>query len=136
MNKAFTAQEQAAIVTTTVDNSKSQGNSKWSTSGGNNTQDKVFLLSYTEANKYFSNDQARRCAPTDYAIKNGAFTSSSYSTAEGKATGWWWLRSPGSSSSSAADVYTSGALGLDYGVHYRDGLVRPAFWLNLESGIY
>lgn len=38
---------------TTVDNSKAQGYSGYSTDGGNNTEDKVFLLSYAEANKYF-----------------------------------------------------------------------------------
>ena len=42
MIKAFTAEEQKAILTTTVDNSRSQGYSKWSASGGNNTQDWIF----------------------------------------------------------------------------------------------
>ena len=49
-NKAFSSAEQAAILTTSVDNSSNQG--YWGRSGGN-TQDKVFLLSYAEANKYF-----------------------------------------------------------------------------------
>lgn len=44
-NKAFNSAEQTAILITNVDNSKNQCYSGWSTSGGNNTQDKVFLLS-------------------------------------------------------------------------------------------
>ena len=50
-NKAFSSAEQSAILTTNVDNSKKQCYSGYSTDGGNNTQDKVFLLSYAEANK-------------------------------------------------------------------------------------
>ena len=129
LNKAFSKAEQGAILTTEVDNSKSQG--YWSTNGGKNTQDKVFLLSYAEAWKYFKNDEARKCAPTDYAIKQGTWTSSYI--VDGRATCYWWLRSPGSSSSSAAYVDDRGAR---YNPNVNDSrdAVRPAFWLDL-SGI-
>ena len=132
LNKAFSKAEQGAILTTEVDNSKSQCYSGYSTNGGNNTKDKVFLLSYAEALKYFKNDEARKCAPTDYAIKQGTWTSSSYKV-DGRATCFWWLRSPGSSSSSAAFVGCNGARSY-FDVDYSDGAVRPAFWLDL-SGI-
>ncbi len=141
MNRAFTAEEQAAILTTNVDNSKSQGYSKWSTSGGNDTQDKIFLLSYAEANKYlgvtYSNDNntKSRVSPTAYAKAQGAGTSSSYKTADGEPAGWWWLRSPGYRQYYAAYVSTVGSLSHPY-VNSDDGSVRPAFWLNLESGIF
>ena len=39
-----------------VNKSESQGNSSWATSGGKITTDQIFLLSYMEANKYFSSD--------------------------------------------------------------------------------
>ncbi|MBO5570219.1 MAG: hypothetical protein J6A79_14965 [Clostridia bacterium] len=133
LGKAFSSAEQGAILTTNVDNSKAQGNSGYSTSGGNNTQDKVFLLSYAEAGKYFKDDNARKCAPTDYAIKQGAYTNLS-DRADGRATGWWWLRSPGRRRYSAASVYFDGSR-LN-GVYNTDSVVRPAFWLNLESGIF
>ena len=104
LNKAFTAQEQEGILVTNVDNSASQGYSGWGTSGGNNTRDKVFLLSYAEANKYFGvqhwsvsgaqDNMKSRISPTSYAKKQGAFTDSSYQTTDGKYAGWWWLRSP------------------------------------------
>ena len=143
LNKAFSKAEQGAILTTNVDNSSSQYCSEWFTDGGNNTQDKVFLLSCSEANKYFNvvyweysgaeNNTKSRIAPTAYAIAQGAYTSSSYKTADGSASGWWWLRSPGSSSSSAAYVYSLGAR-YNSDVNDVNIAVRPAFWLDL-SGI-
>ena len=117
-----------------MDNSKAQGYSGYNTNGGNNTQDKVFLLSYAEAGKYFKDDDAIKCAPTDYAIKQGAYTVSS-SKADGRATGWWWLRSPGYILHSAALVSYDGSRFSD-GVSSTNGVVRPAFWLNLESGLF
>ena len=140
-NKAFSSDEQAAILTTSVDNGKNQGYSKWSTSGGNNTEDKVFLLSYAEANKYFGvtydniSNTKSRVAPTAYAIAQGAWASSSNKTADGTDAGWWWLRSPGFYQSSAAYV-------LGYGLFRGDdvirvsGSVRPALWVNLESDVF
>lgn len=107
MNRAFTAAEQSAILLTNVDNSSIQCYSRWSTSGGNNTQDKVFLLSYAEANKYLgvtydnSNNTKSRVAPTAYAISQGAWTSDSEKTMDGEAAGWWWLRSPGTNQDDA-----------------------------------
>lgn len=136
-NKAFSSAEQAAILTTNVDNSKSQCYSGWNTSGGNNTQDKVFLLSYAEASKYFgvtynSSNTKSRVAPTAYAIAQGAGKNSSYKTADGIDAGWWWLRSPGAYQSSAAGVRTGGSLFFN-DVNYDSGSVRPALWVNIEA---
>ena len=135
-NKAFSSVEQAAILTTNVDNSKNQCYSGWSTSGGNNTQDKVFLLSYAEANKYFgvpygnSSNTKSRVAPTAYAIAQGTWASSSNKTADGTDAGWWWLRSPGNYQDFAAVVDTDGSL-RNITVNYVSGSVRPALWVNI-----
>lgn len=140
-NKAFSSAEQAAILTTNVNNSKSQCYRGWNTSGGNNTQDKVFLLSYAEANKYFgvthdtTSNTKSRVAPTAYAIAQGAYTYSSNKTADGTDAGRWWLRSPGFYQSSAAGVRTDGSLDY-YRVDDASGSVRPALWVNLESAIF
>lgn len=140
-NKAFSSAEQAAILTTNVDNSKNQCYSGWSTSSGNNTQDKVFLLSYAEANKYFgvtydnSSNTKSRVAPTAYAIAQGAWTSSSNKTTDSTYAGWWWLRSPGTYQDYAAIVYFVGSLDFNY-VDSDSGSVRPALWVNLESKIF
>ena len=141
LTKAFSANEQKAILTTAVDNSGSQGYSEWSTSGGNDTQDRIFLLSYGEASKYFgvtfenSNNMKARVAPTAYAIKHGAYTFSSYKNADGEEAGWWWLRSPGNYMDFGADVSMDGSLNYYY-VTYDHGCVRPALWVDLESSFF
>lgn len=140
-NKAFSSAEQAAILTTDVDNSKNQCYSGWNTSGGNNTQDKVFLLSYAEANKYFgvtydnSSNTKSRVAPTAYAIAQGAYADSFRRTADGTAAGQWWLRSPGLYHQDyAASVLTDGSFdGHDVSSDY--GSVRPALWVNIEADV-
>lgn len=139
-NKAFSSAEQAAILTTDVDNSKNQCYSGWNTSGGNNTQDKVFLLSYAEANKYFgvtydnSSNTKSRVAPTAYAIAQGTGKNSSYKTADGIDAGWWRLRSPGVSQYDAAYVSTDGSLYANR-VNVGSGSVRPALWVNIEADV-
>ena len=127
-NRAFRAEEQAAIMITEVDNGPEQGYSGWDTSGGNATQDRIFLLSYAEAMNM--SKTASIAAPTAYAISEGAFVST-----EGSSTGWWWLRSPGRYQYSAARVRYDGTP--DYSsISYEVGGVRPAFWLNLESDLF
>ena len=145
LNKAFSAGEQSAILTTEVDNSDAQGHSEWSRYGEKNTQDKIFLLSYAEANRYlgvkFYDDDASdikntnsRVAPTEYAIENGSETIDEYKTADGRLTGWWWLRSPGGYLDCAANVYGDGHLSYTY--VYADGTcVRPVFWLDLNAAV-
>lgn len=140
-NKAFSSAEQSAILTTNVNNSKYQCYSGWSTNGGNNTQDKVFLLSYAEANKYFgvtydnSSNTKSRVAPTAYAIAQGGRKSPSKKTADGTAAGWWLLRSPGSYQRYAAYVSSDGSLS-DHNVDYGSASVRPALWVNVETDIF
>ena len=141
LNNAFTAQEQTGIILTHVDNGASQGYSEWSTNGGKDTEDRIFLLSYGEANRYLgvthgdNKNMESRAAPTAYAVQAGAMTNNSIKTAEGTAAGWWWLRSPGRAQHSAAGVYVDGSL-TSISVNHDSGCVRPALWLDLESGIY
>jgi hypothetical protein len=87
----------------------------------------VFLLSITEANKYFSAYSARQCQPTDYAVANGGLESTS-------GTCWWWLRSPGINQNDAASVNYVGDV-YEYGhlVYLGKCAVRPALWIDLNS---
>lgn len=121
INAVFSSYEKAMIPTVTVSADKN------STNPGNATQDQVFLLSITEANKYFGSDSARQCKPTDYAVANGSRESHSGNLC------WWWLRSPGSTQDSAAYVYSSGGV-IESGndVDYNDGAVRPAMWISIK----
>lgn len=102
------------------------------------TQDKVFLLSYAEANKFFgvtkedTHNFAARLQPTAIATKNGAKTSKTYKTTDGAEAGWWWLRSPGNDLANASYVDSDGSL---HSTRIDDatGLVRPAIWVDLNA---
>ena len=141
LHYAFSAEEQAAILTTTVNNSKSQGSSKSITVVENYTQDQIFLLSYAEAKRYlgpsYNNKVSERLAvPTMYAKAQGVWTNISYHTADGERTVAWWLRSPGSRHGFAEIADVDGSLEHNSPVEKDTNAVRPAFWFNLESGLF
>ena len=122
-NAAFGSDYQKMIASSTVTADK---NPSYSTSPGNNTTDKVFLLSITEVYKYFSSESARQCQGTAYCYAQGAYKASNGNC-------WWWLRSPGIDSISAAGVDDDGSVD-DVGYVRNDiGAVRPALWINLGS---
>ena len=127
LNEAFSEEEKALIQSTTV---SAYNNPSYNTDPGNDTTDKVFLLSINEA-KYFNSDEARKCAPTAYAKAQGALTSDTNKTTSGAATCWWWLRSPGLNQNRAAYVdYDGSVYYFGYGVDYDDVSVRPALWIS------
>ena len=99
----------------------------------NATEDRIFLLSIDEANKYFATDEARMCAPTASARAKGAYTDDNRKV-DGEATCCWWLRSPGRVQFFAANVYYDGGVN-SFGNNYTYGLVgvRPAMWISLDA---
>ena len=122
---AFSATEQSIILNTEV---SSDDNPEYSTISGDSTMDKMFLLSITEAEKYFVTSNERKCEPTQYAITNGAYTPFGHSSC------WWWLRSTGNNQLSATFVRYDGNLYYDGGdVYYSSGCVRPAMWIDLSN---
>ena len=122
INRAFSDEEKEKINITEIIN---QDNPVYGTEGGNNTFDKIFLLSLSEVSeqqdgeKYgFLDDEIRACGKSDFS----------------KTVSWWWLRSPGRNSFSAAEVDCCGWIlrcGVD--VCYDSDGVRPALHLNLSS---
>ncbi|MBR4395583.1 MAG: tetratricopeptide repeat protein [Eubacteriaceae bacterium] len=121
LNAAFSENERAMIPSVTVSADK---NPIYSTSPGNSTTDQVFLLSITEAEKYFRWD-SRQCQGTAYCYAQGADKA-------GTGNCWWWLRSPGEDSSHAAIVSYDGSVlnGGSY-VFHDNKAVRPALWIDL-----
>ena len=119
---AFNDIEQSEIANTLV---KTENNSEYGTSGGNDTEDKVFILSLEEAETLFWNKEERKAKPTKYAEKTGVFI--------GKGHSMWWLRSLGDDSDDACIVDCVGNVNRDgTSVYFTDdGGVRPALWLNL-----
>lgn len=130
LRETFTKTEQKAIDETKVDNSAAQGNPGWKYQGSRDTVDKVFLLSYAEAENYFDTYSDRIAEPTRYAIKRGADTR----TLNDGVTdaGWWWLRTPGKDSFQAAYVSFEGKI-FSNGVGNGYLSVRPALWVDADA---
>ena len=123
LKSAFNSGEQKLIQKTTVTADK---NPSYSTSPGNNTTDKVFLLSINEVNKYFNSDSARECQGTAYCYAQGACKA-------GYDNCWWWLRSPGDDYNNAARVDSDGYVYHDgFNAYSTSVAVRPAMWISLE----
>lgn len=123
LDEAFSAEEQAQIPTVTVPPAESP---KYRTDPGNATEDKVFLISIRDLEKYFPTDSDRECMPTAYALANGA------KAKEVNGNCWWWLRSPGIAQNCAARVNCYGSLrnsGPPVSSDY--SCVRPAMWIDL-----
>ena len=134
---AFNKAEKAMIKKTKVQN---KDNPEHETQGGNDTKDKVFLLSHEDIlkesygfNTYiYAYDINRECAASEYAGAQGASLGIDKSCL-------WWLRSPGSDipgdkSDNAEVVYSSGMVS-DIGqeVDLNHASVRPVMVLKLKS---
>src|SRR5574344_101585 len=123
INEAFNDEEQKQILLTHLDN---PDNPTRGTSGGIPTEDKLFLVSIQEANKYFKSDAERRCKLTAYDKYNSVSIINNSCI--------WWLRSPGDDTHLASWVLDLGYIG-DYGFSVKNSnhAVRVALWLNLIS---
>ena len=144
INSSFTSMQRNAIKTTNVANNN---NIAYGTAGGNNTSDKVFLLSESEVYNTVTaagygfvkdsetNDEARRSRCSTYAYAMGTYRSCDTKYTKYKGNIWWWLRSPGIRSNCAAEVFNYGCI-IKYGsyvINYSGDGVRPALHLNLAS---
>ena len=138
LDNAFSVAEQNAIKMTYMVN---EDNPDYGTDGGNNTWDKVYLLSVSEASntsygfdsKYNVSSKTREAKNTEYAKQCGAWSSedSSY-----LGNGDWWTRTPGGSGYSASYVLHNGyGYGNNdyYSVNGTSGAVRPALHINLSN---
>ena len=128
LNDAFSPEEQKRILSTTV-TADENPNPNNKSSAGNDTIDKVFLLSIAEANKYFSSDEARQCYATEYCYQ---LFSHRYIR---DSTRWWWLRTPGSRKNSDAAVVRNGGdvWETGQGVDTDSHTIRPAIWISDDS---
>ncbi len=124
INDAFTPDQQSKIIKSRIAN---KDNARYNTKGGNATNDKLFLLSIEEANKYFKSDESRIAYPTSYAKKRGVYTNYNYG-----GSCWWWLRSPGYHQYNAAYVNHDGIVVSSGNFVYIGYVaVRVALWLDL-----
>ena len=123
LNAAFTQEERAALA---VVNVPAGVNPKYSTDFGGDTQDRVYLLSIDEAERFFTSDEDRVCGTSAYASARGARTNDTGAC-------WWWLRSPGDETHDAANVNFDGSVYYaGYGVSFSFCAVRPVIVLRLS----
>jgi hypothetical protein len=126
----------------------------YGTSGGSDTNDRIFLLSIDEVLEYFGDsgqlgnrpnkdvyhidDQynevrvAYGAADFTYTVYNGSEITTE--TTEAGAVSSWWLRSPGYGGGLAVIITAgnSGIIGISGSAVSNDHGVRPALWLLLE----
>ena len=137
---AFTTEEENVIKKSDV---KNNNNLYTNTQGGNDTQDKIFLLSESEihtdtaksygfVNGRNTKDNARRSKSSTYAKAEGVFSDTDKDLA-GNCS--WWLRSPGGDTDIAARIFYDGNANWSaYVDETSGGGVRPALKLNISSG--
>ena len=157
LNAAFDPEEQLLIPTTHV---TADPNPDFAVDPGEDTEDKLFLLSIPEAEAYFhpdpyviplantgdfklvekvlakyeANPSTLYCKPTAYAAARGNIPRGGVF----KGAAQWWLRAPGMRASSAATADSYGLFDTWGSVVNCDGLstirgVRPVMWIDLGT---
>ncbi len=106
-----------------------------STLNQNDTIDSLFLLSYDEANSYFSSDNSRKSKATEYA-KNISNNGGKLSTNNGY--GDYWLRTKGFSVSNSAQFVSANGDLFGSGAHVNNRTIgiRPVLYAKLNSDIF
>lgn len=119
----FSTKEKNKILETIVE---AEENDNSGTETGNGIKDTIFVLSVSEAERLFKDENSRRCYPTEYAKANGAYVNDQGSS-------WWWLLSPAGDRHNTVVIHSDGQIS-NQGCSVDDVnvVVRPAFWINLD----
>ena len=141
IDTAFTPEEQDRIAKTLVvpdKNPKADENPEYNYVTGYMTEDKIFLLSITEVNKYLPTSSDKQADTTRYAVKKGARVVASVShndTENGSCNDphcWalWWLRTNGQYTTYKTYVYNSTISVNGNFLAISHMSVRPALWVK------
>lgn len=126
---AFTDAEKAAILITDVDESAAQQDpERPSERVGDNTRDRIYVLSYAEIVKYFPTAEERKCYASEYIRHHSNRSDVLYT--EGR-TCWYWLRNPAYTNNASA-VDWDGTIASGY-IHHPYGVGRPCCRVNLAA---
>lgn len=122
---AFSSAEKQRIVESAITAEANPTNSF--AVAGNNTKDRVFILSASEVNQYLTGNYERAAYGTDYAFGNGLYNNGMLGST------WWWVRTPGKTNKWAVRVLSTGEMAYDgtY-VNSDNGGVRPAIWITVD----
>lgn len=160
---AFSSEEQSAIQTTTLTDTKMNNPTSGSDPEADSsnyyaeeTEDNVFLLSRDEAREYFQSNTARTAFPTDYALEQGCLTGVTYQpdgseVEEESGHAIWWLRTNGYYAGYAGVVADDGYIygngyymngerhdGVEHGTEgaSEEGMnigIRPCIWVDSSA---
>jgi len=137
---SFSARERSRIVQTTVRN---DANPVFGTTGGDDTQDYVFLLSIEEVERYFDDcDDARSAVipsiavweqwVVDFGRDRGVRHAFMLGFDTFPMPQSWGLRSPGGHSTHAAYIVDNGEINrYGHGIGLGFGGIRPVIWVDL-----
>jgi len=127
---AFSSNEREVILLSQVDNSETQDLSTISRGGSNNTEDSLFILSYTEAKTFFDSRLLNRATASNVVYQDRK-NSASYFNNE---YAGYWLRSPGYKSTDQLFIVPFQPFGvLSNPITFNWCGVRPALWIDLNS---
>lgn len=116
---AFAELEQNQIVLSMISTPK---NKEQRVDGGPDTEDRIFLLSKEEVEKYMAAEESRKSEATEYAHKQHSAR---------RDTGFWQLRTPGKDGwGSVAISDYSGNFSASTGNHVGYSYLRPAMWIR------
>lgn len=140
----FTTADKSRIIPVT---NKTPDNPWYGTNGGEDTQDRIFLLDIEDTVcRYFGDSSANlqnRSKNQKYWFQKKDKNNSKRSAAFKGGGWWWWLRSPGRAHVRAVYIHGDGNIGIQGNNIFRcnislfhrlgdnKGGVRPALWLKL-----
>ena len=138
-NNSFTALQKEIILITTVDNSADTTCNTNNQHACENTEDAVFLISYSDVlnqsygfSESVSADLARVISTSDYSRALGVQITQKDNTKADYGCGSWWLRSPHNNNANCASyVYGNGAVSTALYVNTEKLGVVPAMWIKL-----
>ena len=136
----FDAIEKARVIPVV---NKNPDNQWYGAKGGEDTQDRIFLLSIEEAVcQYFGDSRSMLLNPgknQKYWFQRKDPNNNRRAALYKNGISWWWLRSPGRVNIKAAYIHGDGNIGIQGNNVFKgniseksyNGGVRPALWLKL-----
>ncbi len=125
LDTAFTPEEQNRILTTVVENSNPHGMK----GAGDDTLDKVYLLSKPEVLRFFPEMADRVAYPTEYAKSKGCTVSPTTGSCR------WWTRTSGARKMDMCGMRLDGRISA-YGmqdVDWPTNTMRPVMWVQFDE---
>ncbi len=125
-DRTFNDDEKMQILDTSISN---QANQWFDTSGGNDTIDKIFVLSVEEVVKYFGDSGQFANRPDNAWVIDDQYNDARLPAGR-TLEPFLWLRTPGSTEYYPAFIFFDGTIDFRNPLS-AEGDVRPAMWVNL-----